>query len=230
MPVWSLPRGFAFLELLQRDLITRNLLSKGTSWKNYKHLLIDVTALLAAPVVCFPVIAFEVAFIRRTQAIAYTMDVLHQHFPEEKQVNAERWGISNQQMCNYSCYYRAESHKCLIYIQGSINILITELKMCLGILGNAFYPWNICLWVSRSGNSSWGEQRIPKQVTFSIFYSCTKLCFHWKNRDGVKSKKVHQQKWKIRNEKKSSLFMFFVVITLVPTVGNKRDVKIGEKV
>lgn len=208
MPVWSLSHAFAFLELLQRELITRNLLSKGTSWKNYKHLLIDVTALLVAPVVCFPVIAFEVAFIRHMQAIAYMTDVLHQHFPEEKQVNVARWGISNQQMCNYSCYYRAESHKCLIYIQRSVNILITELKMCLGTLGNAFYPWNICLWVSHCGNSSWGEQRIPKQVTFSLFYSCTKLCFHWKNRDGVKSNKVHQQKWKIRNEKNLHCWCF----------------------
>lgn len=176
--------------------------------ENYKHLLIDVTVLLVAPVVCFPVIAFEVAFIRHMQTIAYTMDVLHQHFPEEKQVNVERWGISNQQMCNYSCYYRAESHKCLIYIQRSVNILITELKMCLGILGNAFYPWKICLWVSRCGNSSWGEQRIPKQVTFFVFYSCTKLFFHWKNRDGVKRNKVHQQKWKIRNEKNLHCWCF----------------------
>lgn len=31
-------------------------------------------------------------------------------------------------------------------------------------------------------------------------------------------------------KKKSSLLMFFVVITLFPTVGNKRDVKMGEKV
>lgn len=129
-------------------------------------------------------------------------------FPEEKQVNVERWGISNQQMCNYSCYYRAESRKCLIYIQRSVNILMTELKMCLGIRGNAFYPWNICLWVSRCGISSWGEQRIPKQATFSVFYSCTKLCFHWKNRDGVKSNTEHQQKWTIRNGKNLHCWCF----------------------
>lgn len=60
--------------------------------ENYKHLLIDCHCAPPNPlvhIVYFPVIAFEMAFIRHMQAIAYTMNVLHQHFQEEKQATKD---------------------------------------------------------------------------------------------------------------------------------------------